>query len=138
MSGVVTLMTVPFVAYYFYQLPWLGLFTNVVAVPVMGILLVPIGLASANLADRDRGSRAAPGFAESVVTRILCGCGPSGIDATWRGMACCGSFGFHHVPILWLSRAAVAASGRRGVSVVSGRRSTIDIVVVDLVSTDVS
>jgi competence protein ComEC len=47
MSGVVTLMTVPFVAYYFYQLPWLGLFTNVVAVPVMGILLVPIGLASA-------------------------------------------------------------------------------------------
>ncbi|RPH81806.1 MAG: DNA internalization-related competence protein ComEC/Rec2 [Nitrospiraceae bacterium] len=47
MSGVVTLVTVPLVAYYFYQLPWLGLFTNVVAVPVMGILLVPIGLVSA-------------------------------------------------------------------------------------------
>ncbi len=46
MSGVVTLVTVPLVAFYFYQLPWLGLFTNVVAVPVMGILLVPIGLAS--------------------------------------------------------------------------------------------
>ncbi|MBI3806308.1 MAG: DNA internalization-related competence protein ComEC/Rec2 [Nitrospirae bacterium] len=46
MSGVVTLVTVPLVAYYFNQLPWLGLFTNVVAVPVMGILLVPIGLAS--------------------------------------------------------------------------------------------
>jgi competence protein ComEC len=46
MSGVVTLVTVPLVAHYFYQLPWLGLFTNVVAVPVMGILLVPIGLAS--------------------------------------------------------------------------------------------
>ncbi|MEK7764556.1 MAG: DNA internalization-related competence protein ComEC/Rec2 [Nitrospirota bacterium] len=44
MSGVVTLVTVPLVAYYFNQLPWLGLFTNVVAVPVMGILLVPIGL----------------------------------------------------------------------------------------------
>ena len=46
MSGVVTLVTVPLVAYYFNQLPWLGLITNVVAVPVMGILLVPIGLAA--------------------------------------------------------------------------------------------
>ncbi|MEP6959080.1 MAG: DNA internalization-related competence protein ComEC/Rec2 [Nitrospirota bacterium] len=44
MSGVVTVVTLPLVAYYFNQLPWLGLFTNVVAVPVMGILLVPIGL----------------------------------------------------------------------------------------------
>ncbi|HKP00614.1 MAG TPA: ComEC/Rec2 family competence protein, partial [Nitrospiraceae bacterium] len=34
----------PLVAYYFNQFPWLGLFTNVVAVPVMGILLVPLGL----------------------------------------------------------------------------------------------
>jgi competence protein ComEC len=46
MSGVVTVVTLPLVAYYFNQLPWLGLFTNVVAVPVMGILLVPIGLAA--------------------------------------------------------------------------------------------
>ena len=44
MSGVVTMVTLPLVAWYFNQLPWLGLFTNVVAVPVMGILLVPIGL----------------------------------------------------------------------------------------------
>ena len=44
MSGVVTAVTLPLVAYYFNQLPWLGLFTNVVAVPVMGILLVPVGL----------------------------------------------------------------------------------------------
>ena len=44
MSGVVTLVTLPLVAYYFNQLPWLGLFTNVVAVPAMGVLLVPIGL----------------------------------------------------------------------------------------------
>jgi len=44
MSGVVTLLTLPLVAYYFNQLPWLGLFTNVVAVPAMGMLLVPIGL----------------------------------------------------------------------------------------------
>ncbi|MEK7236132.1 MAG: ComEC/Rec2 family competence protein, partial [Nitrospirota bacterium] len=36
MSGVVTVVTIPLVAYYFNQLPWLGLFTNVVAVPVMG------------------------------------------------------------------------------------------------------
>ena len=47
MSGIVTVVTLPLVAYYFNQLPWLGLFTNVVAVPVMGILLVPIGLGSA-------------------------------------------------------------------------------------------
>jgi competence protein ComEC len=44
MSGVVTLVTLPLVAYYFNQLPWLGIFTNVVAVPVMGVLLVPLGL----------------------------------------------------------------------------------------------
>jgi competence protein ComEC len=44
MSGVVTLLTLPLVAYYFNQFPWLGLFTNILAVPVMGILLVPIGL----------------------------------------------------------------------------------------------
>jgi competence protein ComEC len=44
MSGIVTVVTLPLVAYYFNQLPWLGLFTNVLAVPVMGILLVPIGL----------------------------------------------------------------------------------------------
>ena len=44
MSGVVTMGTLPLVAYYFNQLPWLGLFTNVVAVPAMGVLLVPIGL----------------------------------------------------------------------------------------------
>jgi len=47
MSGVVTVVTLPLVAYYFNQLPWLGLFTNVVAVPVVGILLVPIGLSAA-------------------------------------------------------------------------------------------
>jgi len=46
MSGVVTAVTLPLVAHYFNQLPWLGLFTNMIAVPVMGILLVPIGLAA--------------------------------------------------------------------------------------------
>ena len=46
MSGVVTVVTFPLVAYYFNQMPWLGLFTNVVAVPVMGVFLVPIGLAA--------------------------------------------------------------------------------------------
>ncbi len=47
MSGVVTLTTIPLVMYYFNQLPWLGLVTNLVAVPVMGGLLVPIGLIAA-------------------------------------------------------------------------------------------
>jgi competence protein ComEC len=44
MSGAVTVLTLPLVAFYFNQLPWLGLFSNVVAVPAMGALLVPVGL----------------------------------------------------------------------------------------------
>ena len=47
MSAVITLATVPLVAFYFNQLSWLGLFTNLVAVPVMGVILVPLGLMSA-------------------------------------------------------------------------------------------
>lgn len=47
MSAVVTLVTVPLVAFYFNQLPWLGIVTNLVAVPLMGFILVPIGLAAA-------------------------------------------------------------------------------------------
>src|SRR5690349_911122 len=47
MSVVVTLTTVPLVAFYFNQLPWLGLVANLVAVPIMGGLLVPMGLLSA-------------------------------------------------------------------------------------------
>ena len=47
MSAVVTLTTVPLVAFYFNQLPWLGLVTNLLAVPIMGGLLVPMGLLSA-------------------------------------------------------------------------------------------
>jgi len=44
MSAVVTLVTIPVVAYYFNQVPWLGLITNALAVPFMGICLVPLGL----------------------------------------------------------------------------------------------
>jgi competence protein ComEC len=44
MSAVVTLATIPLVAFYFNQLPWMGLFSNIVAVPVMGFVLVPLGL----------------------------------------------------------------------------------------------
>jgi len=47
MSAVVTLMTVPLVAFYFNQVSWLGLVTNLAAVPVMGGLLVPMGLLAA-------------------------------------------------------------------------------------------
>jgi competence protein ComEC len=47
MSVVVTLTTLPLVAFYFNQLPWLGVFTNLAAVPIMGGLLVPLGLVSA-------------------------------------------------------------------------------------------
>lgn len=47
LSAVVTLSTLPLVALYFNQIPWLGLFANVIAVPVMGIVLVPLGLTAA-------------------------------------------------------------------------------------------
>ncbi|WP_455377407.1 DNA internalization-related competence protein ComEC/Rec2 [Petrachloros mirabilis] len=47
MSAVVTLATFPLVAFHFNQLPWLGLFTNIVAVPFIGALVVPIGLLAA-------------------------------------------------------------------------------------------
>jgi competence protein ComEC len=47
MSAMVTVTTIPVVAFYFNQVSWLGLWTNLVAVPLMGILLVPMGLLAA-------------------------------------------------------------------------------------------
>lgn len=46
-SGVVTVTTLPLVAYYFHQIPWLGIIGNLVVVPLAGGLLVPAGLLSA-------------------------------------------------------------------------------------------
>jgi competence protein ComEC len=46
MTGGVTLATVPVVAYYFNQIPWVGLLGNLVVVPIAGFVLVPVGLAS--------------------------------------------------------------------------------------------
>jgi competence protein ComEC len=45
-SGAVTLATLPLVALYFHQVPWLGIVTNLVAVPFTGAVLVPLGLLS--------------------------------------------------------------------------------------------
>ncbi|HET7057296.1 MAG TPA: DNA internalization-related competence protein ComEC/Rec2, partial [Nitrospiraceae bacterium] len=47
MTGGVTLVTLPVVAYYFNQIPWVGLIGNLVIVPIAGFVLVPVGLASA-------------------------------------------------------------------------------------------
>jgi competence protein ComEC len=47
MSALVTAATMPLVAFYFNQVSWLGLFTNLVAVPLMGGVLVPMGLLAA-------------------------------------------------------------------------------------------
>ncbi len=47
MSAVVTVVTLPLVAFYFNQLPWLGILTNLLAVPLMGFILVPIALVAA-------------------------------------------------------------------------------------------
>jgi competence protein ComEC len=46
-SLVVTLATLPLVAFYFNQIPWIGLMANLVVVPFTGVLLVPIGLGAA-------------------------------------------------------------------------------------------
>lgn len=44
MSAAVTVATLPLVAFYFNQLPWMGIMTNLMAVPFTGIILVPLGL----------------------------------------------------------------------------------------------
>ena len=43
MTLAVSLATLPLVAFYFHQIPWLGLVTNMVIVPLAGILVIPIG-----------------------------------------------------------------------------------------------
>ncbi|OQW35071.1 MAG: hypothetical protein A4E19_01750 [Nitrospira sp. SG-bin1] len=47
MSAAVTVATFPMVAFYFNQVPWMGIITNLIAVPFTGILLVPVGLLAA-------------------------------------------------------------------------------------------
>jgi competence protein ComEC len=47
MTGGVTLATLPIVAHYFNQIPWVGLIGNLIVVPIAGFVLVPIGLMSA-------------------------------------------------------------------------------------------
>jgi competence protein ComEC len=47
MTGGVTLVTLPVVAYYFNQIPWVGLIGNFIIIPIAGFVLVPIGLVSA-------------------------------------------------------------------------------------------
>ncbi|MGQ0812036.1 MAG: DNA internalization-related competence protein ComEC/Rec2 [Nitrospiraceae bacterium] len=47
MTVVVSLATLPLVAYYFHQVAWMGLFANIIVVPIVGLVTVPIGLLSA-------------------------------------------------------------------------------------------
>jgi len=42
----VSLTTLPLVAHDFHQIPWLGLLTNMVIVPLVGMLMIPLGLLS--------------------------------------------------------------------------------------------
>ncbi|MBS0150515.1 MAG: DNA internalization-related competence protein ComEC/Rec2 [Nitrospira sp.] len=46
-SVVLTVTTFPLVAFYFNQVPWLGIFTNLAAIPLTGFVLVPFGLCMA-------------------------------------------------------------------------------------------
>jgi competence protein ComEC len=45
-TGAVTVATLPLVAHYFNQIAWVGFFSNLVVVPFVGLVLVPIGLFS--------------------------------------------------------------------------------------------
>ncbi len=47
MTLVVSLTTLPLVAFYFHQIPWLGLMTNMVIVPLVGVVVIPLGLIAA-------------------------------------------------------------------------------------------
>ena len=47
LSASVTLATLPVVAIYFNQVPWMGILTNLIAIPFTGIVLVPLGLLAA-------------------------------------------------------------------------------------------
>ena len=44
MTLAATLSTVPLVAYYFNQVAWLGIFANAIVVPLVGLVVVPLGL----------------------------------------------------------------------------------------------
>jgi len=46
MTLAVSLATLPLVAYYFNQIAWLGLISNLVVVPFVGFLVIPLGLVS--------------------------------------------------------------------------------------------
>lgn len=48
-TGGVTLVTLPLVAYHFNQVSWVGLLANLFVIPLAGLLLVPLGLVSALL-----------------------------------------------------------------------------------------
>ena len=45
-SLAVTLVTLPLVAYYFNQIAWFGLLSNLIVVPFVGFLVIPLGLLS--------------------------------------------------------------------------------------------
>jgi competence protein ComEC len=46
-TGGVTIATTPLVAYHFNQIAWLGIFANLLVLPLAGLVLVPLGLGSA-------------------------------------------------------------------------------------------
>ncbi len=43
-GGLVTMVTAPVVAAYFNQIAWMGILTNMIAIPFTGFVLVPVGL----------------------------------------------------------------------------------------------
>ena len=49
MTLAATLSTVPLVAYYFNQMAWLGIFANAIVVPLVGLVVVPLGLGASLL-----------------------------------------------------------------------------------------
>lgn len=64
-SATVTVGTLPIVLLYFNQVPWMGLVANLVAIPITGAVLVPLGLLSAVWTIMTGSAELAAGWQES-------------------------------------------------------------------------
>ncbi|MGE0472710.1 MAG: DNA internalization-related competence protein ComEC/Rec2 [Nitrospirales bacterium] len=76
LSLAVSLATLPLVALYFHQIAWLGLAANLVVVPLVGVLVIPLGLVS-GIAGLMMGSDTIPlaGLNQSVFDVLALGVG---------------------------------------------------------------
>ncbi len=109
MSTAVTVGTLPVVLLYFNQVPWVGLAANLVAIPVTGVLLVPLGLLSAAWTIATGSADLAAGWQAALLVWLIDGlrwiAGFPGVE--WHAAA-------PWIPSVVLFYAALLAAGRDG------------------------